>query len=139
MKHGEKGMVTLLGTDQVIEELTTSAPNAFGAARVVVTDNTEVGAYELSIDAQTAAGLLYKETGARVTLLATSVFPEFRGRGIAGALIGQVLDMLRAEGRTVTLSCPFAMAFVRSHPEYADVVDPAFPGNAHSLGHHGSH
>lgn len=138
MKHGEDDMVTLVGTDQVTEELASSAPNAFGPGKVVVTDNREASVFELRIDGQTAAGLLYKKSGRRVTLLATSVFPEFRGRGIAGALIGQVLDMLRAERRTVTLSCPFAMAFVRSHPEYADVLDPDLPGNAHSLGHYGA-
>jgi len=139
MERSEESMVTLLGTDQVIEELTMSAPDASGVGKVIIMDNREAGAYELMLDAQTAAGLLYKETGTRVTLLATSVFPEFRGRGIAGALLGGVLDMLRTEGRTVTLSCPFATAFVRSHPEYADVVDLAFPGNGNSLGHHGTH
>jgi len=40
--------------------------------------------------------------------------------------------MLRAEGRTVTLTCPFAAAFVHSHPESADVVDPTIPGHAPS-------
>ena len=55
--------------------------------------------------------------------------PSSVARGCAGKLLGEVLVMLRAEGRTVTLTCPFAAAFVHSHPEYADLVDPTFPGN----------
>ena len=127
--HHQK-MVPLVGPEQVTGELASSATGAVDAGTVTITDNKEAGAYELEVDGETAAGLLYKETGTRVTLLATSVFPEFRGRGIAGTLLAAVLVMLRAEGRTVTLTCPFAAAFVHSHPEYADVVDPTFPGSA---------
>lgn len=136
MERNQQSMVTLMSTDQVIGELALSTTGAADAGKVTITDNKEAGAYELEVDGQTAAGLLYKETGTRVTILATSVFPEFRGKGIAGKLLGGVLVMLRAEGRTVTFTCPFATAFVHSHPEYADVVDPTFPGNAHS-GRHG--
>lgn len=139
MERSEDSMVTLMGTDQVIAELTVSETGATDEDDLGISDNKDAGAYELRVAGQTVAGLLYTETGTRVTLLATSVFPEFRGRGIAGRLLGGVLDTLRTEGRTVTLSCPFAMAFVRSRPEYADLVDVAFPGSAHSLGHHGMH
>ena len=132
MEPNQPRMVSLVGTEQVTRELASSPIGAADAGTITITDNKEAGAYELEVDGQTAAGLLYKETGTRVTLLATSVFPEFRGRGIAGKLLGSVLVMLRAEGRTVSLTCPFAAAFVHSHPEYADVVDPAFPGSAHS-------
>lgn len=139
MERSEESMVTLIGADHVIGELTLPAAGAAHEREVVITDNKDAGAYELGVDGQTAAGLLYRATGTRVTLLATSVFSEFRGKGIASKLLGGVLDMLRAEGRTVTLRCPFAVAFVRSHPEYADLVDSDFPGNAHSRGHDRMH
>ncbi|MBP8882220.1 MAG: N-acetyltransferase [Rhodococcus sp. (in: high G+C Gram-positive bacteria)] len=125
-------MVTLTGSDQVVRELAHPATGAIEAEKVTITDNKEAGVYELWVDGQTAAGLLYNEAGTRVTILATAVFPKFRGKGIAGNLLGGVLDLLRAEGRTATLTCPFATAFVHSHPQYADVVDPTFPGNARS-------
>ena len=60
--------------------------------------------------------------------MATSVLPEFRGKGVAARLTGRVLDELRARGRTATVTCPFAASFVNAHPEYVDVLDPAFPG-----------
>ena len=133
MESNQESLVTLTGTDQVIRELAYSTTGVTEAEKVTITDNKEAGAYELWVDGKTAAGLLYNETGTRVTILATAVFPKFRGKGIAGKLLGGVLDLLRAEGRTVTLTCPFATAFVHSHPQYADVVDPTFPGNARSV------
>ena len=132
MESNQESLVTLTGTDQVIRELAYSTTGVTEAEKVTITDNKEAGAYELWVDGKTAAGLLYNETGTRVTILATAVFPKFRGKGIAGNLLGGVLDLLRAEGRTATLTCPFATAFVHSHPQYADVVDPTFPGNARS-------
>ena len=130
MESNQESMVTLTGSDQVVRELAHPATGAIEAEKVTITDNKEAGVYELWVDGQTAAGLLYNEAGTRVTILATAVFPKFRGKGIAGNLLGGVLDLLRAEGRTATLTCPFATAFVHSHPQYADVVDPTFPGNA---------
>lgn len=136
MERDKKNMITLTGHDEVIGEAELAMTGAVAdAGEVSIADNWEAGAYELEVDGQTAAGLLYRETGTRVALLATSVFPEFRGKGIAGKLLGGVLVMLREEGRTATLTCPFATSFVRSHPEYADVVDPIYPGNARSQGH----
>ena len=132
MESNQESMVTLTGSDQVVRELAHPATGAIEAEKVTITDNKEAGVYELWVDGQTAAGLLYNEAGTRVTILATAVFPKFRGKGIAGNLLGGVLDLLRAEGRTATLTCPFATAFVHSHPQYADVVDPTFPGNARS-------
>ena len=132
MESNQESMVTLTGSDQVVRELAHPATGAIEAEKVTITDNKEAGVYELWVDGQTAAGLLYNEAGTRVTILATAVFPKFRGKGIAGNLLGGVLDLLRAEGRTATLTCQFATAFVHSHPQYADVVDPTFPGNARS-------
>lgn len=135
MERNPESMVTLVDSDQVNGELESSTTGASELGGASITDNKETGAYELAVDGQIAAGLLYSETGTRVTLLATSVYPEFRGQGNASKLLAAVLDMLRAEGRTATLTCSFATAFVQSHPEYADVVDPTFPGNAHPGSH----
>lgn len=135
MDSSQEAMVTLTGTDQVLGELAARQTAGSLTGHASITQNEDASVYELRVDDRPIAGLLYTETGNRVTLLATSVFPEFRGKGLAGELLGGVLDMLRTQGRTVTLTCPFATAFVHSHPEYADVVDPTFPGNAHSRRH----
>ena len=135
MDHDPEVMVTLSATDHVLGELAPPGTAHILGEQNNITDDKVASVYELHVDDRTVAGLLYTKNGNRVTLLATSVFPEFRGKGLAGKLLGGVLDRLRAEGRTVTLTCPFATAFVHSHPEYADVVDPSFPGNAHSRRH----
>lgn len=133
MERNEAHMAALIDAGELVAELVSSTNTVAEVGKVTITDNKEAGAYEFEVDGKTAAGVLYSETESRVTILATSVFPEFRGRGIASDLLGGVFDMLRAEGRTVTLTCPFATAFVDSHPEYADVVDPIFPGIARRM------
>ncbi len=61
-------------------------------------------------------------------LLAVSVFPEFRGRGVAMQLIRQVLDEVRAQGRTVTNYCPVVQTLLERHPDYAELIDTEHPG-----------
>ena len=106
MDSSQDGMVTLRGTDQVLGELDSSRTADSLAEVTNITNDESASVYELRVEDRTVAGL-----------------------------VGGVLDKLRTEGRTVTLTCPFATAFVHSHPEYADVVDPTFPGNAHSRRH----
>ena len=57
-----------------------------------------------------------------MTLIATSVFPEFRGQGAATALVRRVLDALRDEGLSVRVECPIVKTFVDGNPEYASLV-----------------
>ena len=81
MDSSQEGKVTLRGTDQVLGELDMSG-TADSLAKVTnIANNESASVYELRIEDRTVAGLLYAETGNRVTLLATSVFPEFRGKG----------------------------------------------------------
>jgi predicted GNAT family acetyltransferase len=121
-------MITLTGAEQDLGASHPSEATAPDAEDLVITDNSELGVYEATIGGRTAAGLVYNQVGNRVTLLATSVLPEFRGKGLAARLTGHVLDELRNQGKTATITCPYVAAFVNAHPEYADVLDPAFPG-----------
>jgi predicted GNAT family acetyltransferase len=94
-----------------------------------VVNDEKSGIYEAIADGTALAGLTYDVAGDhRLVLLATSVFPEFRGRGIATALIRRVLDDARAKGKTVTIRCPIVHEFIQRTPEYADLVDPEHPG-----------
>jgi predicted GNAT family acetyltransferase len=94
-----------------------------------VVNDEKSGIYEAIADGTALAGLTYDLAGDhRLVLLATSVFPEFRGRGIATALIRRVLDDARDKGKTVTIRCPIVHEFIQRTPEYADLVDPEHPG-----------
>ncbi|WP_022887392.1 GNAT family N-acetyltransferase [Glaciibacter superstes] len=130
MAGNAEGMVTLTGTEQDGADMDLSVATTPDAEDLIIIEDSDVGIYEATLGGVTVAGVVYSKTGSRVTLLATSVFPEFRGRGIAARLLGGVLDKLRAQGETVTVTCPFAAEFVSAHPEYADVRDSAIPGNS---------
>ncbi len=92
-------------------------------------NDAESGLYEAIAGDITVAGLTYNAVGDnRLVLLATSVFPEFRHRGIATELTRLVLDDVRAQGKTVTIMCPVVRAFIDRNPEYADLIDGRHPG-----------
>lgn len=92
-------------------------------AQLVIKNDEGAEIYEATIDGTPAAGVVYRRTGKRVSILATAVFPEFRGRGIAAALLTHVLDDIRDRNETVTVSCPFTARFLAEHAEYADLVE----------------
>ncbi|MET8357906.1 GNAT family N-acetyltransferase [Micromonospora sp. NPDC005171] len=127
MADNAEDMITLTNAEQDSGGSSPSVATPSGAEDFVITNDSARGIYEATIGGQTAAGLVYTKIGSRVVLSATSVFPEFRGKGLASRLIGGILDELRRQGRTATVTCPFAAAFVNAHPEYADVVDPTSP------------
>jgi predicted GNAT family acetyltransferase len=94
-----------------------------------VVNDEEAGIYEAIIGDREIAGLSYNVADDdRLVLLAISVFPEFRQRGIATELIRHVLDDVRAQGKTVTIMCPIVRTFIESNHEYAGLVDPKHPG-----------
>jgi predicted GNAT family acetyltransferase len=73
-------------------------------------------------DGQTAE-LVYIEVDARtLDFHHTYVPPALRGGGLAGTLVAHALDWARASGRRVVPSCPYVAAFIRRHPQYADVA-----------------
>ena len=66
MESNQESMVTLTGSDQVVRELAHPATGAIEAEKVTITDNKEAGVYELWVDGQTAAGLLYNDAAEAV-------------------------------------------------------------------------
>lgn len=128
MSEKSEAMVTLTSSEQDSEESDPQAATTGDIEDLIITDNSDLGVYEAASDGQTIAGIVYKKTGNHVTLLATSVFPEYRGKGVAGRLLAGVLDKIRTQNETVTVSCPFATAFVNAHPEYSDIVMPTTGG-----------
>lgn len=96
---------------------------------VRVVNDEQAGVYEALVGDHETGGVTYNQIGDdRIVLLAVSVFPEFRGQGIARELIHAVLDDVRAQGRTVTNYCPVVASFIDDHPEYADLIDHEHPG-----------
>jgi predicted GNAT family acetyltransferase len=93
---------------------------------VDVTRNDEHRRFEVTVDGHLGV-LTYREAAGRVTLIHTEVPPELRGRRIADALARAALDHARQHRLVVRPLCPFVQAFMKRHPEYADLVAPPVP------------
>jgi predicted GNAT family acetyltransferase len=69
------------------------------------------------------AELLYRQDDLRLTIDHTGVPEAIGGRGIAGELVKAALDYARTRGLRVVPACSYSAAYIRHHPEYADLVD----------------
>jgi len=84
-------------------------------------DNREESRYEVSADGETAF-LTYERRKNTIALVHTEVPESLTGRGLGGILARYALDTARARGDRVVVQCPFVQAWLRRHPEHADVV-----------------
>jgi hypothetical protein len=91
-----------------------------------VTRNDARRRFEAAVDGHTGV-LTYREAAGRVTLIHTEVPAELRGRGVAGELARAALEDARRRRVLVRPLCPFVQAFMKRHPEYADLVAPPAP------------
>jgi len=86
-----------------------------------VTHNEPVHRFEVHVDGETAV-LTYRRQGDTITFIHTGV-PNGIGRhGIGSELVRTGLEYAKSQGLKVIPLCPFAAAYVRSHPEYLDLV-----------------
>jgi uncharacterized protein len=87
-----------------------------------LTRNTDRHRFEL-FDGDALAGFAsFREEGGRIVLFHTEIEAARRGRGLGGDLVRMTLDELRREGRKVVPACGFVQSFLRTHPDYSDLV-----------------
>jgi uncharacterized protein len=89
---------------------------------VRVQDNPEELRYELRLDGKLAGEIRYRRQPGSVVLVHTDVEPSLEGRGLGAVLVRGALDDIRSRGERVVPFCPFVRAYIRRHPEYADLV-----------------
>ena len=87
----------------------------------IVTDNEQARRFEISVGGELAGFTEYERRDGVVTFNHTEIDPRFRGRGLAGALIGSALDASRDAGFVVEPNCPFVRAHMEKHEQYADL------------------
>ncbi|MBI3704866.1 MAG: N-acetyltransferase [Rhizobiales bacterium] len=85
-----------------------------------VRDNAERHRFELDVDGQTAFAV-YRREGDTLAIVHTETPPTLRGKGVASALVRGLLDIARAQGLKVAPKCPFVVAYMDKHAEYADL------------------
>lgn len=86
-----------------------------------ITNNAARNRYEVGVEGHVAHAD-YVIDGDVITFTHTIVPGELEGRGIASRLIRFALEDVRARGLRVIARCPFVAAFIRKHPEWADLL-----------------
>jgi len=87
-----------------------------------ILDNPELHRYEALIGDDVRGFVDYHLQPGLVTILHTEVDPSVEGQGVGSRLAAGALDDIRARGLSILVVCPFVRAFVRRHPEYADLA-----------------
>jgi uncharacterized protein len=78
--------------------------------------------FELTVGGHLAGFVRYALAEDVITFIHTEIEPAFDGRGLGSRLARWVLDDARRRALRVRPQCPFIAAYIRSHPEYHDLV-----------------
>ena len=92
-----------------------------------VVDNPAELRYELRVGDEVVGQIRYATEPGLVVLVHTDVAEAIEGKGLGSVLVRGALEDLRARGLRVVPVCPFVAAYIRRHPEYADLVEPQPP------------
>lgn len=87
-----------------------------------VRDNPTRQRYELVVDDRIVSIADYQIDGTTLVVPHVETDPSMRGQGMADELMRGMLDDLRANSRTILPLCGFAAAYIRDHPEDADLL-----------------
>ena len=85
-----------------------------------VVDNPAELRYELRDGDELVGEIRYRREPGVLELVHTEVEP--RRKGLGSELVKGALDDMRARGLRVVPICPFVTAYIRRHPEYADLL-----------------
>lgn len=91
---------------------------------IEVRNNPTRRRYELLVDDRIVSIADYRLDGTTLVVPRIETDPSMRGRGMADELMRGMLDDLRANKRTIQPLCGFAAAYIRNHPEAADLLAP---------------
>lgn len=89
-----------------------------------VIDNTEASRFELRRGADLLSFADYRSRDGAIVVPHVETDPAFRGQGNAARLMDGLLEIIRADGRTIVPLCPFAAAHIRDDPEHQDLLAP---------------
>ena len=86
-------------------------------------NDAEARRYRLLLGTEEVGFIEYDPIGEQSILIKhTEVPTQYEGKGYGSQLVRRVLEDARGRGKTVVPICPYALNFVRRHPEYAEVV-----------------
>lgn len=91
-----------------------------------VVNNTSSSRFEIEAQGQLAQ-LVYRHRGKRLVLVHTEVPEALEGQGVGGLLVEASLDFGAQNMLTVVPLCPFALSWLKRHPESASRVTIDWP------------
>ena len=84
-------------------------------------DNQEEKQYEYRLDGGIAR-VEYIKTTEKIFLTHTEVPQAFEGKGIASALVKDVLKEVEKSGLALIPLCPYVAMYIKRHPEWKSLV-----------------
>ncbi|HQR20907.1 MAG TPA: GNAT family N-acetyltransferase [Burkholderiaceae bacterium] len=79
--------------------------------------------YQLMVGDEEVGYIEYDPVGETSILIKhTEVLSGHEGQGLGSQLVRSALDHIRAQGKSVIPICPYALNYVRRHPEYRELV-----------------
>ena len=86
-------------------------------------DDRAARRYRLRVGGEEVGFVEYDPVGSDSILIKhTEVGAQHAGKGYGAELVRRVLDDARARGLAVIPTCPYALNFIRRHPDYHDTV-----------------
>ena len=89
--------------------------------KLEVTHNPAEQRFEAWIDGYLSK-LDYIQDGKNFVITHVGVSPELRGQGIAGRIVQVGLEYAKEKSLRVVPMCSYAAAYIRKHPEYAELT-----------------
>lgn len=97
-----------------------NVPAETGDTRIV--DNDQAHRYEIYVGETLAGFSTYHLRDDRIVVIHTEIDPEVGRHGLGSQLVKALLDDARRRNLRVVPQCPFVAEYVRTHPEYQDLV-----------------
>jgi len=85
------------------------------------------GKYTIAVDGETVGLAAVADRGNQRVFYHTEVGKRFGGRGLATILVAEALEATRADGKRAVATCWMVADFIKKHPEFSDIADPATP------------
>lgn len=86
-----------------------------------VTDNTQQSRFELDLSGQVTFAN-YRRDGDTLVIRHVEAPPALRGKGAADRLMQGIAELARAQGLKILPRCSYAVAWMRRHGAYRDLL-----------------
>jgi len=87
-----------------------------------VTHNKAENRFEVWIEGSLSK-LDYIQDGKNFVITHVGVYPDLRGQGVAGRIVQVSLEYAKEKSLRVIPMCSYAAAYMRRHPEYAQLMN----------------